>query len=162
MHCETDAVDAAPQRLADYLGRHAEKDVQTCMEYLAARRAAACMNTLLSFGIPQSRLYATEVGCGRDGGYVSFTLQLEPPPAVQVAAKSVGAPDPSLPTSGASSLAAQQAAGMDAVIGRMATQPVRGEKLLSVPEGQIGVQIQQVRLSEAVRVTDPTQERESA
>ena len=59
VHGETGHADTAPDRLAAKYGLHPRKDVQACMDHLAANRATACMDALKARGIASSRLVAT-------------------------------------------------------------------------------------------------------
>jgi len=59
IHGETGNADTAPDRLAVKYGLHPRKDVQACMDHLAANRAAACMDALKARGIASARLVAT-------------------------------------------------------------------------------------------------------
>ena len=68
LHCEvhgqTGAADTAPRPLAEYLGLHYLRDVQTIMDKLAEQRAQACMQALAQAGVPASQLFVTYKGRG--------------------------------------------------------------------------------------------------
>ena len=161
VHCRTDAVERAPQRLADYLGFDADREVDRCMEYLAHRRSRACLQALVSFGVPEARVYETHAASTPRGGsgVLTFHLQLEPPPR---AAATAGGATPlsaadDLPESGAARMAAQQAQAMASTrdgVGWMAAAAAEASGLGGVggmlSPYEIGVFVQQLRLSEAM------------
>ena len=64
VHGETGAAHSAPKQLARYLQLHPEFDVRSCMEALARARAQACVDALISMGVPPKQLFLTFTGMG--------------------------------------------------------------------------------------------------
>jgi hypothetical protein len=64
VHGETGAAHSAPKPLARHLGLHPEFDVKSCMNALARARAQACVDALISMGVPPRQLFLTFDGMG--------------------------------------------------------------------------------------------------
>lgn len=64
VHGETGAAHSAPKPLARHLSLHPEFDVRTCMDALARARAQACVDALISMGVPPRQLFLTFDGMG--------------------------------------------------------------------------------------------------
>ena len=62
VHGTTGAASSVPASLAVHLGLDPDRDVRAAMECLARFRAQACVDALVSHGVPESRLYATASG----------------------------------------------------------------------------------------------------
>ena len=163
VHCRTDDVEKAPERLARMLGRDPVRGAYECMQHLAERRAAACVQMLISLGVDARRIYATTKPLAHEGGGVDFNLQLEPPPALQEGGVGgAGGAEHDLPQSAAAQLAAQQAKAMGAsALGAMAKNAAAADAQLAaqqqfqqqqapVPPGTIGVTLSQLRLNDGV------------
>ena len=57
VHGETGFVQSAPVPLADHLGLRAHEDVKQCMDWLARKRAEACLEALVQrYDVPRSQL----------------------------------------------------------------------------------------------------------
>ena len=74
VHGETGAAISAPKPLADYLKLHEVEDVAECMDFLARRRAEACVAKLYAMGVPSRNLFATWDGMG---GHIRVTFEAE-------------------------------------------------------------------------------------
>ena len=80
VHGETGLVQSAPEALASLLGLHPVNDVVAIMDELARRRAQACLDALVEYGVPRAQLLVTSQGQG-GGVKVEFipTGSLKPP-----------------------------------------------------------------------------------
>ena len=80
VHGETGLVQSAPEALASLLGLHPVNDVVAIMDDLARRRAQACLDALVEYGVPRAQLLVTSQGQG-GGVKVEFipTGSLKPP-----------------------------------------------------------------------------------
>ena len=82
VHGETGRAMSAPEPLARFLRLDRSRDVKKCMDYLAEKRALACLEELVRLGIPRHQLGIQYKALGGNA-QVAFVIDSvdEPPPA---------------------------------------------------------------------------------